>query len=57
MFLAYIDEVGEPGAFISPDHPRFRTGPGFGYVGFAIPEDAAREIRARFQWQKATLFP
>ena len=38
MLIAYIDEVGEAGAFISKDHKRFNTSPVFGYAGFVIPE-------------------
>jgi hypothetical protein len=56
MFLAYLDEVGESGAFISKDHPKFNTSPGFGYAGFMIPESEARSFGAIFQRQKATLF-
>ena len=36
MLIAYIDEVGEAGAFISKDHKRFNTSPVFGYAGFVI---------------------
>ena len=38
MLIAYIDEVGEAGAFISKDHKRFNTSPVFGYAGFVIHE-------------------
>ena len=38
MLIAYIDEVGEAGAFISKDHKRFNTSPVFGYAGFVVPE-------------------
>ena len=34
MLFAYIDEIGEAGAFISKDHKRFNTSPVFGYAGF-----------------------
>ena len=34
MLIAYIDEVGEAGAFISKDHKRFKISPAFGYAGF-----------------------
>ena len=36
MLIAYIDEVGEPGAFVSYDHAKFKTSPVFGYAGFVI---------------------
>ena len=38
MLIAYIDEVGEAGAFISKDHKRFKISPVFGYAGFVVPE-------------------
>ena len=38
MLIAYIDEVGEAGAFISKDHRRFKISPVFGYAGFVVPE-------------------
>ncbi|WP_420197536.1 hypothetical protein [Dietzia maris] len=44
MLLAYIDEIGETGAFISRDHPRFNTSPAFGYAGFVVPAEHAREL-------------
>ena len=56
MLLAYIDETGEPGAYVSPDHPRYRTSQAFGYAGFVIPEDAAWEFGVRFSREKATVF-
>ena len=36
MLIAYIDEVGEPGAFVSYDQAKFTTSPVFGYAGFVI---------------------
>ena len=36
MLIAYIDEVGEAGAFISKNHPRFNISPVFGYAGFIV---------------------
>ena len=56
VLLAYIDEVGEPGAFVSPDHKKYHTSAAFGYAGFIIPEDAARDFGARFAWERNTLF-
>ena len=38
MLIAYIDEVGEAGAFISKDHKRFKISPVFGYADFVVPE-------------------
>ena len=41
MLLAYIDEIGQIGAFVHPRHKRFSDSPAFGYGGFLIPEDKA----------------
>lgn len=56
MLLAYIDEIGEPGAFVSHDDKRFNTSPAFGYAGFIIPAHRAREFGARFTAEKKTRF-
>lgn len=56
MLLAYIDEIGETGAFISKSHNRFNTSPAFGYAGFVVPERSARLFGQRFAREKATLF-
>lgn len=56
MLLAYIDEVGETGAFVSKDHDRYRTSPAFGYAGFILPEDHARPFGSVFTNKKRTLF-
>lgn len=56
MLLAYLDEIGEPGAFIAKDHPRFNTSPAFGYAGFVLPEESARLLGQEFTHQKRTLF-
>ncbi|MCJ0700252.1 DUF3800 domain-containing protein [Frigoribacterium faeni] len=56
MLLAYIDEIGETGAFVGRDHARYKTSPAFGYAGFIIPENKARYFGALFQSAKAELF-
>lgn len=56
MLLAYIDEIGETGAFVARDHPKFKTSPAFGYAGFIIPADQARVFGAFFVAQKNALF-
>lgn len=56
MLLAYIDEIGEPGAFVARDHPKFNTSPAFGYAGFIIPEENVREFGARFTVEKRNKF-
>lgn len=56
VLLAYIDEIGEPGAFISRTHERFHTSPAFGYAGFVVDAEAARLFSQRFTHEKRTLF-
>lgn len=56
MLLAYLDEIGETGAFVSHDHSRFNTSPAFGYAGFVIPHEHARAVGAAFHRAKKTLF-
>lgn len=56
MLLAYIDEIGEPGAFVSPQDRRYNTSPAFGYAGFIVPADKAREFGAHFAREKGQLF-
>lgn len=56
MLLAYIDEIGQTGAFVHPTHKRFADSPAFGYGGFLIPESRAREFGAIFANSKKQLF-
>lgn len=56
MLLAYIDEIGETGAFVSHDDSRFKTSPAFGYAGFVIPIVNARAFGAVFTRNKRDLF-
>lgn len=56
MLLAYIDEIGDTGAFVGRDHPRFNTNPAFGYAGMVIPAEKARIFGQRFNEVKRSLF-
>lgn len=56
MLLAYIDEIGETGAFVSKDDARYNTSPAFGYAGILLPADRARSFGASFVQGKKTLF-
>lgn len=56
MLLAYIDEIGSPGAFVHPSHSRFADSPAFGYGGFILPEDNARQFGAHFAHKKRQFF-
>lgn len=55
MLLAYIDEIGQTGAFVHPRHKRFSDSPAFGYGGFLIPEDKDRDFGACFAHSKQQL--
>lgn len=55
MLLAYIDEFGHVGPYISPDHPKFKTHPIFGYSGFIIPAHNVRPLGGFFESTKANL--
>jgi hypothetical protein len=56
VLLAYIDEVGETGAFVARDHPRYNTSPAFGYAGFIVPAPAARQFGQTFTESKRRVF-
>lgn len=56
MLLAYIDEIGETGAFVSRDHSRFNTSPAFGYAGFVVPAERAREFAQHHDMVKRDVF-
>lgn len=56
VLLAYIDEVGDFGAYRSPDDPKYRGFPACGYGGFVIDESEARNLGAYFTIQKRRLF-
>lgn len=56
MLLAYIDEIGETGAFVSKTDSRYRTSPAFGYAGFVIPAEKARQFGSIFVQEKRALF-
>lgn len=56
MLLAYIDEIGETGAFVSPSDRRYKTSAAFGYGGFVIPAENARQFGAEFTKSKREVF-
>lgn len=56
MLLAYLDEIGETGAFVARDDPKFNTSPAFGYAGFVVPELEARGFGREFAIEKRRLF-
>lgn len=56
MLLAYLDEIGSPGAFVHPTHPRYADSPAFGYGGLVLEQSAVREFGAYFAHLKSTYF-
>jgi Protein of unknown function (DUF3800) len=56
VLLAYIDEVGETGAFVSRDRSRYNTSPAFGYAGFIVPALKARMFGRIFTERKREIF-
>lgn len=54
-YIAYLDEFGHIGPYISRDHPRFQTSPVFGLAGLLIPADQVREFAIYFYKLKCHL--
>ncbi len=53
MLLAYIDEFGHIGPYISSRHEKFKDHPVFGYSGFIIPAHNVRPLGAFLNPSKA----
>jgi hypothetical protein len=56
VLLAYLDEIGETGAFVSRDDRRYNTSPAFGYAGFVIDANKARSFGHIFYEEKRALY-
>lgn len=56
MLLAYLDEVGQTGAFVHPSDSRYSDSPAFGYAGFIIDESVARSFSGYFLSLKSVTF-
>ncbi|WP_416418577.1 DUF3800 domain-containing protein [Paenarthrobacter aromaticivorans] len=56
MLIAYLDEFGHVGPYVSREHARHNTHPVFGYAGYIIPAQNARHFGAEFLRVKRTLF-
>lgn len=56
MLVAYIDEFGHEGPFVSPEHRKYHQHPAFGYAGMILPAEHARTFGAYFKRQRNTLF-
>jgi len=55
MLIAYLDEFGHIGPYVSRDHPRHKTHPAFGYAGFVLPVDSVRSFGGFFEFTKEKL--
>jgi hypothetical protein len=56
IYIAYFDEFGHIGPFVSRTDPQYMTSPVFGLGGFIIPAENARAFSAWFHWLKKTYF-
>ncbi|MCT9870800.1 DUF3800 domain-containing protein [Paenarthrobacter sp. YAF11_1] len=55
MLIAYLDEFGHIGPYISDSHTKFNTHPVFGYAGFVMPAENVREFGGYFEYIKENL--
>ena len=55
MLIAYIDEFGHQGPYISHSHPKFNTHPVFGYGGYIVPDHGVRKLGGHFEYIKENL--
>ena len=56
MLIAYIDEFGHQGPYISHNDKKYGTHPIFGYGGFIIPDYNVRELGGFFEKIKKIFF-
>jgi len=56
MYIAFLDEFGHIGPYVSRSHAAHNQSPVFGLAGFIIPHQHAREIATSFYQSKARLF-
>ncbi|MBF0428419.1 MAG: DUF3800 domain-containing protein [Magnetococcales bacterium] len=54
-FIAYLDEFGHIGPFVSRDHPQYKTSPVFGLGGFVLPSNKVRSFATWFYQLKNNL--
>jgi len=48
LYLAYLDEFGHIGPYISADHPKYKTHPVFGLAGLVLPYSEVRSFSTYF---------
>ena len=56
MYIAYLDEFGHVGPFVSRHHPEHQSSPVFGLSGFVMPASRVRSFGTWFFRQKQFLF-
>lgn len=56
FYIAYLDEFGHDGPFVSRNDSRFRTSPVFGLAGFILPVEEARYFSTSYFKLKCNLF-
>lgn len=54
-YVAYLDEFGHVGQYVSRNHPQYKTHPAFGFAGLIIPATEVREFAIYFYKLKCQL--
>ncbi|NUT77214.1 DUF3800 domain-containing protein [Pseudomonas sp. C1C7] len=54
-YVAYLDEFGHVGQYVSRNHPKYKTHPAFGFAGLILPSTEIREFAIYFYKAKCQL--
>lgn len=54
-YVAYLDEFGHIGPYVTRGHPKYNDSPVFGFAGFIVPAEQVREFAIFFYKLKCTL--
>ncbi|MDH2431063.1 DUF3800 domain-containing protein [Pokkaliibacter sp. MBI-7] len=54
-YVAYLDEFGHVGQYVSRNHPKYKTHPAFGFAGLILPATEIREFAIYFYKTKCQL--
>ncbi|KPW63216.1 MULTISPECIES: DUF3800 domain-containing protein [Pseudomonas syringae group] len=54
-YVAYLDEFGHVGQYVSRNHPKYKTHPAFGFAGLMLPATEIREFAIYFYKLKCQL--
>ena len=55
-YIAYLDEFGHVGPYLSRNDAKYKTSPVFGLGGIILPADTARKFSSWFHWFKKNIF-